>query len=370
MEFCALLVVVLRTSAGAITVGSALTLVTYFFEFVGPMNSVSSFFLSRNQSKGSIDWIATLLEQPTEREIADGRANTAAKERQPLAAAAPAADRSATGSGAGPSSGLALTHASFGYPATGSGAPSTAQGDGLVLRDVSVRVAPGRQVAIVGRTGAGKSTIASLLLRLYPLKDGSLTLDGRAADSIPLDRWRTEVAVVSLDTGLTLGTLRENITFGLSRTPSDEELRRALAVACLDDEEHPLDLDATTGEDGLKLSGGQRERVQVARAVLRHPRYLILDEATANLDSRTERRVLANLWKALPEAGIVSIAHRLSTITDSDRIYFLSDGRVEGEGTHRELFESLPAYHRLAVLQGLTAGGTHTHGEEGEEQEQ
>lgn len=223
------------------------------------------------------------------------------------------------------------------------------------LQDISLQLKPGEKIAVVGKTGAGKTSIAKVIDRLYPASSGSCMLDGISSEEMPLHEWRSRIAIVSQDPGVLTGTIRENLMLGLEKEPSKQAIERALAISDFQEAmvKENLSLDSALGEEGHNLSGGQRQRLQIARAVLRQPRYLILDEATANLDAKTEEKVLAALTDALPETGFLVISHRLATIVDSDRIYFIAQGKLLGSGTNEYLKSTFSQYRQLLALQGL-----------------
>jgi ATP-binding cassette subfamily B protein len=234
-----------------------------------------------------------------------------------------------------------FTDARFGYT-----------GDAEVLRGVSFDVRRGERVAFVGESGVGKTTLASLLLGLYPLTDGQLRVDGREVGSIPLPELRAQVGVVFQDPSLFSGTIRENIAYGRPDAAEDEIVeaaRRAHAHGFILG--LPGGYDAEIGERGVKLSGGQKQRIAVARALLKDAPILVLDEATSSLDSKAERLVQEGLEELMSDRTTLIIAHRLSTISSVDRIVTLRDGRIDEIGTPAELADSGGIYAELLALQ-------------------
>ncbi len=222
-----------------------------------------------------------------------------------------------------------------------------------VLRGVSFDVRRGERVAFVGESGVGKTTLASLLLGLYPLTSGRLCMDGRDVNAIPLPELRANVGVVFQDPSLFSGTIRENIAYGRPEA-SEEEIveaaRRAHAhgfIIAL-----PGGYDAEIGERGVKLSGGQKQRIAVARALLKDAPILVLDEATSSLDSKAERLVQEGLEELMSDRTTLIIAHRLSTISSVDRIVTLRDGQIDEIGTPSELASTGGIYAELLALQG------------------
>ncbi|MFT4110848.1 ABC transporter ATP-binding protein [Propionicimonas sp.] len=226
-------------------------------------------------------------------------------------------------------------------------------GDTEVLKGVSFRVDRGERVAFVGESGVGKTTLASLLLGLYPLTAGELVVDGRSADTIPLPELRAQVGVVFQDPSLFSGTIRENIAYGRPEASAEEIVaaaRRAHAhgfISAL-----PGGYEAEIGERGVKLSGGQKQRIAVARALLKDAPVLVLDEATSSLDSKAERLVQEGLEELMADRTTLIIAHRLSTISSVDRIITLREGRIEEVGTPAELAATGGIYAELLALQG------------------
>jgi len=199
-------------------------------------------------------------------------------------------------------------------------------------------VAPGEQVAIVGPSGAGKTTIAALLLRFYDPTGGKILFDGKEAFGIPLSQLRKQMAVVPQDVLLFGGTIRENIAYG--RPDADQEAIEAAARLAHAHEfivSFPEGYATIVGERGIKLSGGQRQRVAIARAILKDPVILILDEATSSLDSASESLVQEALENLMKNRTSFVIAHRLSTIRNADRIIVLEKGLVRESGTHQQL---------------------------------
>lgn len=222
-------------------------------------------------------------------------------------------------------------------------------GEADVLHDVSFQVRPGRTVAIVGPTGAGKSTVASLLVRLVDPDDGSVALDGVDVRELAQGRLSSAAALVPQHTFMFDDTVRGNIALGLA-VPDErvwEALRLAQAegfVAAL-----PNGLDTMVGERGMSLSGGQRQRLALARALVRHPRLLVLDDATSSVDPTVEAAILAGLRDADLPSTVVIVAYRRATIELADEVIFIADGRVRAHGAHRDLIESEPAYRRLVT---------------------
>jgi ABC transporter fused permease/ATP-binding protein len=222
-----------------------------------------------------------------------------------------------------------------------------------VLRDVSIQADPGEQVALVGPSGAGKTTIAALLLRFYEPDSGELLFDGKNATTIPLSQLRRQMAVVPQDVLLFGGTIRENIAYGKPEA-SQEEIEQAAKKANAHEfiESFPEKYDTVVGERGIKLSGGQRQRVAIARAILKDPVILILDEATSSLDSASEALVQDALENLMKNRTSFIIAHRLSTIRNADKIVVLDKGHVKETGTHQELLEAEDGLYRsLSKLQ-------------------
>lgn len=209
--------------------------------------------------------------------------------------------------------------------------------DEPVLRELSFRVAPGETIGIAGPTGAGKSTLIKLLLRLYDVTGGAVRLDGHDVRNVTLADLRRNIALVSQDVYLFHGTVRENIAYS-SDAPL-EEVVRAAKLAQLHDfvAGLPQSYDTLVGERGVKLSGGQRQRLSIARAIVKDAPLLILDEATSSVDTETERAIQENLKTLTAGRTALIIAHRLSTIRHADRILVLRDGEVAEEGTHDEL---------------------------------
>lgn len=222
-----------------------------------------------------------------------------------------------------------------------------------VLKGLNIEVRPGQKVALVGTSGAGKSTIVQLLLRFYELGSGSIEVDGRPISEYDVSAFRRNIAIVPQEVLLFGGPIRENILYG-KPSASEEEIIAAAQKANAWDfiQSFPEGLDTLVGERGVKLSGGQRQRIAIARAILKDPAILLLDEATSSLDAESERAVQDALKTLMEGRTSIIIAHRLATIRDVDRIFVIEDGQVFESGTHDELSQREEGiYNTLAKLQ-------------------
>jgi len=212
-----------------------------------------------------------------------------------------------------------------------------------VIEDLSLEIKPGEKVGLVGRSGAGKTTLMNLLLRFYDLESGRISIDGQDISKVSQDSLRGLVGVVTQDTSLLHRSIRDNITYGRPEATEAEILqavKRANAwefVEGLVDMQGRTGLDAQVGERGVKLSGGQRQRIAIARVFLKNAPILILDEATSALDSEVEAAIQENLFALMEGKTVIAIAHRLSTLTEMDRLIVLDKGRIVETGTHSQL---------------------------------
>ena len=221
-----------------------------------------------------------------------------------------------------------------------------------ILRKLSFKIEGGKTIAFVGSTGAGKSTIIKLLLRLYDPQSGTISLDGHNIKDLKLNELRSSIGIVPQETFILDGTIRENILYG-NHKATENDILVASKIAELDQFILSLDdkYETLVGERGQKLSGGQKQRLSIARAVLKNPPVLILDEATSSVDNETEAAIQRSLEKIIKGRSTILIAHRLSTIVNADKIYVLENGKINGEGTHSELLVNNETYAKLWNVQ-------------------
>lgn len=221
-----------------------------------------------------------------------------------------------------------------------------------ILKDISFQLERGEFIAFVGQSGAGKSTIASLLTRMYEPDCGKILADGIDINRTDVDEWRDRLAVVRQNPYIFNDTLRYNLTIG-NRSCSRDELIRVCEDAKINEflSDLPKGLDTELGDNGIKLSGGQKQRVAIARALLKNAEILVLDEATSDLDSNLETQVQTSIENMDQEYCIIAIAHQLSTIRNADQIYTIEDGQISEFGTHGELIEADGKYAKLYDLQ-------------------
>jgi ATP-binding cassette subfamily B protein len=230
--------------------------------------------------------------------------------------------------------------------------------DGQVLHDISFHVEPGQSVALLGSTGSGKTTLVNLLPRFYEYSSGSLTLDGVELKDYPRHYLRQQIGIVEQEPFLFSRTVRENITYGVGRDVSDEEVEGAARAAAIHDSimTFPESYNTLVGEKGVTLSGGQKQRVAIARTLLKDPCILILDDATSSVDTETEAEIRAALEHLMQGRTTFVIAHRIQSLMDADQILVLDRGRIVQRGTHNELMaEEVPAgrniYRRIYDMQ-------------------
>ena len=247
----------------------------------------------------------------------------------------------------GISDGIKFEHASFKYE------------DEMVLKDINLDVKVGEVLALVGVSGAGKTTLVNLIPRFYDIDEGHITIDGRDIRTLTIKSLREHIGIVTQQTILFNDTVRNNIAYG-DVTRSEEEIVEAAKAANAHGfiEKLPLGYDTIIGEQGVKLSGGERQRISIARALLKNAPILILDEATSSLDSESEFQVQVALERLMANRTVFLIAHRLSTIRNAHRILVIDNGRIVEEGTHDELLAMNRIYKRLYQMQFRDDGET------------
>ncbi len=300
----------IRVMNGAMTMGALVSFLMYLFQIISPVVVISQLFNNMAKTSGATERIQQILTEPEEF-VAD-------KDEKDIVSAP-----------------LKFENVDFAYE---EGKP--------VLRDVSFETQPNAVVAFAGPSGGGKSTIFSLIERFYQPTGGKILIGEENIENVDLAKWREQIGLVSQDAAVMPGTIRDNLTYGLRREVSDEEFWDALRMAYADGfvSEMEDQLETEIGERGIKLSGGQRQRIAIARAFLRDPKILMLDEATASLDAESEAMVQKALGDLMQGRTTLVIAHRLSTIVDADKIYFIENGTVSGAGTHQELLKTTPLY--------------------------
>ena len=230
-----------------------------------------------------------------------------------------------------------------------------------VLRNVSFTINAGESVGLVGKTGAGKTTIVDLILRTYNVPDGTVFIDGHDVNDVPIRDVRAAVAYVPQDNFLFSDTIANNIAFAVD-DPEKEAVEEAAVLSDVDDNirEFAEGYETVLGERGVTVSGGQKQRISIARALLKKAPILILDDSVSAVDTKTERTILGNLRKTQTERTVILIAHRISTIEQMDKIIFIDDGTVAAVGPHDTLYETCPDYRHMVDLQRLEEeGGKH-----------
>lgn len=298
-----------RIQQGTLTSGSLVAFLLYLFNIITPVASFATFFSQVQKAMGSTERIQEILS--TEPETTTGQ------------------DIDVEGKT------ITADHLNFSYDK-----------DHPILHDVSFEAKPNTVIAFAGPSGGGESTIFALLERFYQPDSGTIKVDQQEISDISLANWRSQIGYVSQDSAVFAGSIRDNLQYGLNHQLTDKELWHGLQLAYADEfvKNFPEQLETQIGERGVKLSGGQKQRIAIARAFLRDPKILMLDEATASLDSESEEKVQRALDQLMIGRTTLVIAHRLSTIVDADQIYFIEKGTVTGHGSHQELMKDHKLY--------------------------
>ncbi|EGQ1630552.1 ABC transporter ATP-binding protein [Staphylococcus pseudintermedius] len=310
----------MRIASGAISAGTLVAMIFYVLNLSIPLINLSTLVTDYKKAVGASQRIYEILHEPLE--------NIAAPNLQ---------DEIPTGD-------LKFDHVYFGYD------------DTPVLKDVSFNVLRGEVTAFVGPSGSGKSTLFSLIERMYEIDQGGIYYDGTSIDALSLTDWRRKIGYVMQSNAMMNGTICDNILYGVDREVSEEELIHYAKLANCHEfiMEFEQGYDTIVGERGLKLSGGQRQRIDIARSFVKNPDILLLDEATANLDSESERKIQEALDILMENRTTIVIAHRLSTIKKAGQIIFLDHGEVTGRGRHEELMQTHAMYQQFVETQNLT----------------
>lgn len=303
---------------GTMTLGDLVLVNTLMLQLFMPLNFLGIIYRMLKYTLADMDLVLKLLDRPIEVEDKPGA--------QPLAIAQPT---------------VRFEQVNFAY-----------QADRPILHDVSFEIPAGQKIAVVGPSGAGKSTLARLLFRFYDVNQGHILIDGQSIAEVTQESLRHAIGIVPQDTVLFNESIYYNIHYA-HPAASKEEVIHAARMAHIHEfiESLPQGYDTVVGERGLKLSGGEKQRIAIARVILKNPPILIFDEATSSLDSRSEQAILQSLEEVAEQHTTLAIAHRLSTIIDADKILVMEQGRIVEQGNHHELLECQGLYAQMWALQ-------------------
>ncbi|MDA7028348.1 ABC transporter ATP-binding protein [Bacillus sp. CLL-7-23] len=307
----------IRVSDGTMSTGSLVAFLLYLFQIIMPITSFTMFFTQVQKAKGATKRIIEILNIDEEQ---GNQGFDMDITNQPIH----------------------VENLSFSY-----------SDDEPVLHGISFDVEPGQMIAFAGPSGGGKTTMFALLERFYEPNAGVIKIGDTPIQMLSMKSWRSQIGYVSQDSPMMAGTIRENLCYGLDHEVDDQKLWQVAEMAFADSfiKQFPHQLETKVGERGVRLSGGQRQRIAIARAFLRDPKILMMDEATASLDSQSERIVQQALTRLMEGRTTFVIAHRLSTIVNADQIIFIEKGKITGIGRHHELVASHPLYHEFAEQQ-------------------
>ena len=312
----------LEIGTGAITPGTLIAMIFYVIQLSMPLINLSTLVTDYKKAVGASSRIYEIMQEPIE----------------PTEALSESKDVTIIDGE------LVFEHVDFKYDVK------------KILEDVSFSSPQGEVSAFVGPSGSGKSTIFNLIERMYDIERGDIKYGNQSIFDIPLSKWRTKIGYVMQSNSMMSGTIRDNILYGINRKVDDEELIEYAKLANCHDFIMQFDegYDTMVGERGLKLSGGQRQRIDITRSFVKNPDILLLDEATANLDSESELKIQEALETLMEGRTTVVIAHRLSTIKKAGQIVFIDKGEVTGKGTHHELMASHDKYRHFVTSQKLS----------------